>query len=266
MEQVYGGFQRSPEIQTWGRGSEWNPRHQNAGKIDYAAYGGEAKHYADQRALSSLDYAKKKGYGDKYKYVGKKEYYGDAWRNRDTWGKVASHLGIDKVDSETDLRQMYDFVQGIGKEEKDDDKPEYKPTPIPEDPYTPHGDPPKGTTRPGGNTRPDGMPKPGDFGTNRPPGSIPYIPPSSDEGRAAYGTAGGGKTSLDTAIESVADYGNRATDDYFGRFLPEMGRRNTNEARATGRSLLSNIQNFTGKVPELGSPKDLFKYYLGKID
>ena len=63
----------------------------------------------------------------------------------------------------------------------------------------------------------------------------------------------------------MADYGNRGTDDYFGRFLPEMGQRNVNEAKATGRSLLSNIQKFQGKVPELGDPKDLFNFYLGKI-
>mgnify|MGYP002031774991 CR=1 FL=1 len=53
--------------------------------------------------------------------------------------------------------------------------------------------------------------------------------------------------------------------DYFGRFMPEMGQRNVNEARATGRSLMSNIQKFQGKVPELGDPKDLFEFYLGKI-
>ena len=45
-----------------------------------------------------------------------------------------------------------------------------------------------------------------------------------------------------------------------------MGRRNVNESKATGRALLSSIQNFTGKVPELGDPKKLFDYYMGKID
>ena len=259
MEQIYGGYVRSPETRTWGRGSEWNPRKQNAGQIDYLAYGGESRNYYDNMAIRSIERAKEKGY--KPKYSGQKEYYGDAYRNRETWGKIAKHLGIKKVESESDLRQMYDFVRGYEKKEEKDDKPEYTPTKLPDDPYAGGNKPPKGTTGPGG------MPKPGDFGTNRPPGSIPYIPPSSDEGRAAYGTAGsGGKTSLDTAIESVADYGNRATDDYFGRFLPEMGRRNTNEAKATGRALLSSIQNFTGKVPELGDPKKLFDYYMGKID
>ena len=242
MEQVYGGYQRSPETKTWGRGSENNPRHRNAGKIDYAAYGGEAKNYADRRALDALDYAKKKGYGDKYKYEGKKEYYGDAYRNRNTWKKVSDHLGIKEVDSETDLRQMYDFVQGIGKEEKDDDKPEYKPTPLPEDPYAGGGDDPRpGIGRPGFGGGKDNV-----------PGSIRYNPPSDE-------------SELGRAISSVAGYGNRGTDDYFGRFLPEMGQRNVNEAKATGRSLLSNIQKFQGKVPELGDPKELFNFYLGKI-
>ena len=121
MENVYGGFQRSPEIQTWGRGSEWEPRHQNAGRIDYAAYGGEASGFADNRALDALERSKQKGFGgDKYKYVGKKEYYGDAWRNRDTWSKVAKHLGIKDVDSESDLRQMYDFVRGYEFEKEKD--------------------------------------------------------------------------------------------------------------------------------------------------
>lgn len=177
---------------------------------------------------------------------------------------AAKDLGINNVNSKSEVKDILDYIRGNYKKPKKDEEPksDYKPTELPEDPYAGGGNnPPKGSTGPGG------MPKPGDFGTNRPPGSIPYIPPSSDEGRAAYGTAGsGGKTSLDTAIESVADYGNRATDDYFGRFLPEMGLRNTNESKATGRALLSSIQNFTGKVPQLGDPKDLFKYYMGKID
>ena len=44
-----------------------------------------------------------------------------------------------------------------------------------------------------------------------------------------------------------------------------MGSAHVNEAKATGRQLMSNIQRFQGKVPELGDPKDLFDYYLGKI-
>ena len=116
MEQVYGGYVRSPEIRTWGRGSEWNPRHNNAGKIDYAAYGGKASNYHDERAVSSIEYWKKKG--KDHPFEGKDNYYGNAYRNRDTWGKVAKHLGIDKIDDEGDLRQMYDFVKGYSQKEE----------------------------------------------------------------------------------------------------------------------------------------------------
>ena len=98
----------------------------------------------------------------------------------------------------------------------------------------------------------DGRPGSGGGTKGNVPGSIEYKPPSDD-------------SELGRAISSVANYGNRGTDDYFGRFLPEMGQRNVNEAKATGRSLLSNIQKFQGKVPELGDPKDLFEFYLGKI-
>lgn len=263
-ETIYGGYNRSPIMTRGNKATAGADRqHKNAGQIDYYTYGGEASSdYNDQRYARVRDSKHYKKNPKLYKRSRAYEGYEKRNKQRDTWKDIADHLGIKKVDSEGDIREMYDFVMGYkpGKKE-DDDKDDYTPTKLPEDPYGGGDKPPKGTTGPGG------MPKPGDFGTNRPPGSIPYIPPSSDEGRAAYGTAGsGGKTSLDTAIESVADYGNRATDDYFGRFLPEMGRRNTNEAKATGRSTLSAIQAFTGKVPELGDPKDLFKYYLGKID
>ena len=52
---------------------------------------------------------------------------------------------------------MYDFVRGIRQKRKDDEKPEYKPTELPEDPYAGGGDEP-------GRHHP-GMLKPGDFGT-----------------------------------------------------------------------------------------------------
>jgi hypothetical protein len=240
MEQVYGGYVRNPATVSGNKATQGQRApHRNAGQIDYGAYGGSASDdFMDQRYEN---YRNSKYYDPDRKTTFKRDGYGERWRNRDTWSKVADHLGIKDVDSETDLRQMYDFVQGIGKEEKDDDKPEYKPTPLPEDPYAGGGDDRPGIGRPG-------------FGGNKGnvPGSIQYNPPSDD-------------SELGRAISSVADYGNRGTDDYFGRFLPEMGQRNVNEAKATGRSLLSNIQKFQGKVPELGDPKDLFEFYLGKI-
>ncbi|GEM_PF-2798017 len=247
MQQVYGGFQKNPTYTKAAgvRGNDSEYDHADAGGIDYYAYGGDKRDIKD-----SYDFYEA-GFGEKYGHYGKDHpvegyTYGDRWRNKDTWKKVAGHLGIDRVDSKEELTQMYDFVQGIGKEQKDDDKPEYKPTPLPEDPYG-RGDDDRLIGRPGG-----GRPGFGGGTKGNVPGSIKYKPPSDN-------------SELGRAISSVADYGNRGTDDYFGRFLPEMGQRNVNEAKATGRSLLSNIQKFQGKVPELGDPKDLFEFYLGKI-
>lgn len=238
MEQVYGGYVRNPATVSGNKATQGQRApHRNAGQIDYGAYGGSASDdFMDQQYES---YRTSKYYDPDRKTTFKRDGYGERWRNRETWQKVAGHLGIDKVDSESDLRQMYDFVQGIGGQKKEVKTPEYNPTPLPEDPY-------KGG---GGDTPGSGTGRPS-FGNV--PGSIRYTPPSDD-------------SELGRAIASVADYGNRGTDDYFGRFLPEMGQRNVNEAKATGRSLLSNIQRFQGKVPELGDPKDLFEFYLGKI-
>jgi len=237
MQQVYGGFQKNPTYTEAAgvRGNDSEYDHADAGGIDYYAYGGDKRDIKD-----SYDFYEA-GFGEKYGHYGKdmpvEGYtYGDRWRNKDTWKKVAGHLGIDRVDSKEELTQMYDFVRGQGIESPKDDKPDYTPSPLPEDPYK----------NPGEGTRPSSPV------TSNVPGSIKYNPPADN-------------SELGRAIKSVADYGNRGTDDYFGRFLPEMSQRNTNEAKATGRSLLSNIQRFQGKVPELGDPKDLFDYYLGKI-
>ena len=237
MEQVYGGYVRNPATVSGNKATQGQRApHRNAGQIDYGAYGGSASDdFMDQKYES---YRTSKYYDPDRKTTFKRDGYGERWRNRETWQKVADHLGIDEVDSEADLRQMYDYVQGVGvKKEEADEKFKYDPTPLSEDPYAGGKDDGPGTGRPG---------------TNNVPGSIRYNPPSDG-------------SELGRAIASVADYGNRGTDDYFGRFLPEMGQRNVNEAKATGRSLMSNIQKFQGKVPELGDPKDLFEFYLGKI-
>ena len=166
------------------------------------------------------------------------------------YGRVrdaAKELGIGNVNEQSEVDDILNYIRtGQGKKKDDEEnKYEYKPTPLPEDPYGR-----------GGDDRLIGRPFPGRPGSGgdkgNVPGSIQYNPPSDN-------------SELGRAISSVADYGNRGTDDYFGRFLPEMGQRNVNEAKATGRSLLSNIQKFQGKVPELGDPKDLFEYYLGKL-
>ena len=172
---------------------------------------------------------------------------------------AAKALDITNVNEQQEVDDILKYIRTGegGKKDEDENKYEYEPTPLPEDPYGRGGSGgPKGIFGAVGAIAGGGSgirrPGSGDSTKGNVPGSIEYKPPSDN-------------SELGRAISSVAGYGNRGTDDYFGRFLPEMGQRNVNEARATGRSLMSNIQKFQGKVPELGDPKDLFEFYLGKI-
>ena len=110
MEQVYGGYVRSPNMTRGNKATGGaDRRHKNAGKINYYAYGGKpSSDYNDRQYAYYRDskYYKPGAKNTVYEKYGHEEQS----RNRDTWKKVAKHLGIKKVDSEGDLRQMYDFV------------------------------------------------------------------------------------------------------------------------------------------------------------
>ena len=166
---------------------------------------------------------------------------------------AAKALGIGNVNEKKEVRQILKYIQGGGKKtESKSEKPKPQPKPeikIPDSPYDRPTDKPPA--------------QPATSGNNPPPGSIHYTP--SKAGNIEGGQTSSGISQLDDAIARVADFGNRSTDDYFGRFLPEMEQRNKDEAEETTRSTLIGIRDFMGKVPQLGDPKDLFKYYKKKI-
>ena len=162
---------------------------------------------------------------------------------------AARELGIGNVDEKKEVRKILEYIQGGGKKkESKSEKPQPKrEIKIPDSPYD----------RP---TKPPGQPGQPDDNTP-PPGSIHYNPSP-----LIAGSSGGeGKDQLTDALARVADFGNRARDDYFGRFLPEMEQRNRDEAEEITRSTLIGIRDFVGKVPALSDPKELFKYYKKKI-
>lgn len=66
-------------------------------------------------------------------------------------------------------------------------------------------------------------------------------------------------------VLDAATYGNKATDDYVRRFIPSLNRQSNLEAREIGETGSFHLGRFTGKVPELGDPKDLFNYYKDKL-
>ena len=246
MENVYGGYQRSPETRSWGRGSEWNPQHRNAGKIDYAAYGGDAGSFADQRALDAIKLSKKKGWDD-YKYVGKKEYYGDAWRNRDTWSKVAKHLGIKDVDSESDLRQMYDFVRGY-EFEKEKDKDDKEETYIPL-PTQPDKDKPKEVQDAVKDYEDSKLENPG----NQQPKFSDVI--SKDLG---------GNPTSDPNLDAIK-HGDDLNQWYQTKFVPHLEKEAHATSHEIGNSTRYFLDKFVFQPPQLGNPRELFEYYSDKI-
>ena len=69
-----------------------------------------------------------------------------------------------------------------------------------------------------------------------------------------------------SGTQAAADYGNKATDDYAKRFLPQMKAQSDLEALEIGRSGGDAIRKFVGEPPKLGDPKDLFNFYSDKIN
>ena len=87
------------------------------------------------------------------------------------------------------------------------------------------------------------------------------------EGSIEYDPTRGRAPGVVDGVGAAADYGNRATDDYFNRFIPHLNAQANLEARAIGDAAGRHLDRYEGKVPELasGEIKDLYKYYSDKI-
>ena len=80
--------------------------------------------------------------------------------------------------------------------------------------------------------------------------SIPYTPTPGGDG-----------------IADAANYGNDATKDFFGRFVPSLNDQARFEAKRFGDIGRSHLDRYEGKVPNLDSSgiKDMYEYYSDKI-
>ena len=232
MEQVYGGYTRSPWMTKGNKGTGGDDRpHRNAGQIDFYAYGGKpSSDYNDQRYAYYRD--------SKYYKPGKAssfyESHEDRNRNRDKWSEIAKHLGIKKVDGEDDLRRMYDFVSGYKKEEsKPDDTTET------ETDYTLQ---PRGTRVPYGN---------------RSLGQAPRF--SGGSGSSARSGTGDGSMSAIRAGDDLNEW-------YQTKFVPHLEA----DANATNSEIGDDsryfLKNFVFSPPKLGNIKDIFDRYKGEIE
>ena len=66
------------------------------------------------------------------------------------------------------------------------------------------------------------------------------------------------------AIDAAADAGNRMTDDYYGRFLPQMRNEVLLGINEIGAADRYHGDRYQGKPPSYTDPKELFDYYKGK--
>ena len=241
MEQVYGGFQKNPTY-TEAAGvdsSDSEYSHGRAGEIDFYAYGGDARDIGDSEDFYMAKHHDRwKNYGQDHPVEG--YTYGDRWRNRDTWKKVKDHLGIDRLDSKDELRQMYDFVQGYQKQEAKED-PANTPAPEPLTPNTDRPDEVKQDQQRFEETRLD-----------RPQNQMPRLEDAFE------------------GTQSAAMGAIRGGDDlnkwYQTKFVPHLEA----DANATSSEIGDDTRYFLDKFvfepPKLGSVKEIFDRYKGEIE
>jgi len=66
------------------------------------------------------------------------------------------------------------------------------------------------------------------------------------------------------AVDAAADTGNRMTDDYYGRFLPQMRNEVLLGINEIGAADRYHGERYEGKPPTYADPKELFDYYKNK--
>ena len=239
MEQVYGGYVRSPQMTRGNKATAGaDRRHKNAGGIDYAAYGGKAsRDYNDQMAYRIYD-----KYGGREKGMSRMyEDQGGNWRNRETWKKVANHLGIKKPDSEEDLRKMYDYVRGYQAQKPQEENSTPTPPPPPVESNTERPDEVKQDQRRFEETRLD-----------RPENQMPRLED------AFRGTS-------DANMGAI-----RGGDDlnkwYQTKFVPHLEADANATMSEQGDDARDLMKSFAFNPPKLGSIKELFDKYKGEIE
>lgn len=153
------------------------------------------------------------------------------------WRKVAEHLGIKKIDNEKKIAKMYDYVlHGSHKENNKDKEPE-NPAPAAQVPPPVFGGPELDAAR-------------GEFDRTR-PWSSGMEPPKLDTSGDPY--------------EDAINHGNALNSHYKNKFLPSIFNEAMLASREVGEAGRFHLKNFVGKVPELGDPKEIYKYYEDRI-
>ena len=246
MENVYGGYVRSPGMTYGNKATGGADReHKNAGRIDYYAYSGDpSRDYNDQSYARFRDSKYYRTGHTKNKHY---KHYEDAYRNRDTWAKVAKHLGIKGgPDSESDLRQMYDFVKGykFEAEKEEPEEPEY--TPVDTQPVE---DKPQEVQDAVKDYEDSKLENPGN-----------QQPKFSD----VIKTDLGGNPTSNPMLDSIK-HGDDLNEWYQTKFVPHLEKEAHATAHEIGNSSRYFLDKFVFQPPQLGNPRELFEYYSDQI-
>tara|TARA_B100000965_G_scaffold392930_1_gene403078 strand:+ start:1518 stop:2336 length:819 start_codon:yes stop_codon:yes gene_type:complete len=65
------------------------------------------------------------------------------------------------------------------------------------------------------------------------------------------------------SVDAAAETGNRMTDEFYNRFLPQQRAKVLLGAKEIGESQSHHMKRYKGTIPSLIDPKELFNYYKG---
>jgi len=220
---VYRGYQMKPR----NYGEEY--REWDAWMSDDSS--GDEPVFRDQ-----IDFSRYDGSRTSVDNLGKPGHDGDV-NTSQLWDRVRQDIGIKDVDSENDLRQMFDYVTNYqSKEDSDTDTEDTTPTDtepeitLPSDTLTDLRD---------------------QYDNNQYGGKPSDMPRMATDGNP---------------YTDAIEYGNDMNDYFQTNFVPSLrteAKLGSQEIGETGKFYLN---KFIGKVPKLGDPKELFDYYSDKIN
>jgi len=184
-----------------------------------------------------IDFSRYDGSRTSTDRLGKPGHDGDV-NTSELWNRVRKQIGIKDVDSENDLRQMFDYVSGARYQPEDSDKAEETPTDTKSEPEI-----------------------------TQPSDTLTDLRDQFDKTQAANDAGNIPRMGTDgNPYSDAINYGNDMNDYFQTKFIPSVRNEAQLASQEIGETGKFYLNKFIGKVPKLGDPKELFDYYSDKIN
>ena len=216
------------------------PRNYGAEAREYEQYMSDDGGFDEPEFRDQIDFSRYDGSRAGTSNLGKPGHDGDV-NTSELWNRVRQDIGIKDVDSENDLRQMFDYVQSARYGGQPDDSDSGNP-----------GDSTPSDSEPEMTQPSDTLTDLRDEYDNNQPGSNP-----SDMPRMA---------SDGNPYTDAIEYGNDMNDYFQTNFVPSLKNEAMLGSQEIGEAGKFYLNKFIGKVPKLGDPKEMFEYYADKIN